>query len=263
MQILCSFLLIRLLLLGPRSLSLFRTPLFQQQAQLFFSSLSLFLSLLSLRVEHLRPANCPSDSIPSRLLKEVFSIVQSFILLLIKRSLSSGCVPSSFKHASVQPLLKKKNLDPLVLSNFRPISKLPFMSKVLEKVVFNQLQEVLQKANVGELFQSGFKSLHSTESALLKVVNDLLLNLDTVNCALILLDLTAAFDTVDHTILLSRLEHDVGIKDTALNWFESYLSERSFSVHMGNFSSTVAPLTCRVPQGSVWALYCSPYICYP
>ena len=98
------------------------------------------LSTIIEMVDHLRPANCPSDSIPSRLFKEVFSIVQSFILHLINRSLSSGCVTSSFKHATVQPLLKKKNLDLLVLSDFRPISKLPFISKVLEKVVFNQLQ---------------------------------------------------------------------------------------------------------------------------
>ena len=166
--------------------------------------------------------------------------------------LTSGCVPASFKHATVQPVLKKKKLDPLVLSNFRPISKLPFISKVLEKVVFNQLQEFLHQANVGEQFQSGFKSLHSTETALLKVFNDLLLNLDSGNCALLmLLDLTAAFDTVDHTILLSRLEHCVGIKGTALEWFKSYLADRSFCVQLGQFSSSVAPLTCGVPQGSV------------
>lgn len=149
----------------------------------------------------------------------------------------------------MQPLLKKKNLD-LDLSNFRP--KLPFISKVLEKAVFNQLQEFLDQANIGELFQSGFKPLHSTETALLKVFNDLLLNLDSGNCAiLILLDLTAAFDTVDHTILLSRLERCVGIKGSALEWFKSYLADRSFCMQLGQFSSSVAPLTFRVPQGSV------------
>lgn len=148
--------------------------------------------------------------------------------------------------------MKKKNLDPLVLSNFRPISKLPFISKVLERAVLIQVQEFLKKADVCEQFQSGFRSCHSTETALLKVFNDLFLHLDTGNCAiLILLDLTAAFDTVDHKILLWRLEHCVGLKGTVLKWFESYLTDRSISVQMGQFSSSVAPLTCGVPQGSV------------
>ncbi len=111
---------------------------------------------------------------------------------------------------------KKKNLDPSVLANFRPISKLPFLSKVLEKVIFNQLQEFLDNFKICETFQSGFKSLHSTETALLKVFNDILLTVDSGDCAiLVLLDLTAAFDSVDHTILLSHLEQCVGIKGTA------------------------------------------------
>lgn len=148
--------------------------------------------------------------------------------------------------------MKKKNLDPLVLSNFRPISKLPFISKVLERAVLIQVQEFLKKADVCEQFQSGFRSRHSTETALSKVFNDLFLHLDTGNCAiLILLDLTAAFDTVDHKILLWRLEHCVGLKGTVLKWFESYLTDKSISVQMGQFSSSVAPLTCGVPQGSV------------
>ncbi len=83
-------------------------------------------------------------------------------------------------------------------------------------------------------FQSGFRSKHSTESALLRVVNDLLLFVDSGNCAvLVLLDLSAAFDTVDHCILLNRLKTEVGICDSALDWFESYFTARSFSVELG------------------------------
>ena len=201
-RIFCSFLSMRFLLQGPFPQSVQDPSVFTASSAVFHQFEPVSLSTLTEIVEHLRPANCPSDSIPSHLFKEVFSSVQSFILLLINRCLSSGCVPSSFKHATVQPLLKKKNLDPLVLSNFRPISKLPFISKVLEKIVLNQLQEYFLRANVCEVFQSGFKPLHSTETALLKVFNDLLLSLDSGNCAiLILLDLTAAFDTVDHSIL--------------------------------------------------------------
>ncbi|XP_062391362.1 uncharacterized protein LOC134079180 [Sardina pilchardus] len=212
------------------------------------------LSSLSAAVRHLKPSNCPSDCLPSRLFKDatVFDSVAPFLLLLVNSILSSGCVPGAFKHAVVQPLLKKPNLDPSTLSNFRPISKLPFLSKVLEREVYVQLQSFLTNNNIFEKFQSGFRTAHSTETALLRVLNDLLLAADSGSpVILVLLDLTAAFDTVDHGILLSQLEHRVGIKDTALNFFQSYLADRTFSVQLGDCISSVAPLTCGVPQGSI------------
>ncbi len=110
----------------------------------------------------------------------------------------------------------------------------------------------LKDHNILEVFQSGFKTLHSTESALLKVFNDILLATDAGDCViLVLLDLTAAFDTVDHEILISRLEQWVGIKGIALQWFRSYLKGRTFCVSCGEFVSSSAPLSCGVPQGSV------------
>ncbi len=131
------------------------------------------------------------------------------ILILINCCLATGSMPAHFKHAIVQPLLKTSNLDSTELSNFRPISKLPFLSKVLEKVVFIQLQTFLGK---NSLLEAGFRALHSTESALLKVHNDILLTLDSgASAILVLLDLSAAFDTMDHNILISRLEHHVGV----------------------------------------------------
>ncbi len=138
------------------------------------------------------------------------------------------------------------------MSNFRPISKCPFLSKILERVVFNELKLFLDEFSIFETFQSGFKPCHSTETALLRVSNDLLLAVDSGNSAvLVLLDLTAAFDTVSHSILLSRLKECVGIKGIALKWFQSYLTDRSFSVQLGEFSSSAAPLSCGVPQGSI------------
>ena len=115
-----------------------------------------------------------------------------------------------------------------------------------------QVLPFLNSANVLEPFQSGFKARHSTETALLKVSNDLLLTLDTgENAILVLLDLSAAFDTVDHPTLLARLHQWVGIRGSALQWFSSYLSHRSFSVSIGQHSSSSAPLSFGVPQGSI------------
>ena len=106
--------------------------------------------------------------------------------------------------------------------------------------------------NIFEKFQSGFRASCSTETALLKVTNNLLLVAEMGGSAiLILLDLSAAFDTVDHAILLDRLKTWVSIKDTAFSWFYSYLSDRTFSVTTGNYSPTTSPITCGVQQGSI------------
>jgi len=131
------------------------------------------------------------------------------------------------KSALVIPLLKKSSLDPDVLDNYRPISLLPFLSKLLERVVLSKLLDHLNKNNLFVPVQSAYRSGHSTETALLKIFNDLLLSIDE-GCAaiLILLDLSAAFDTVDHEILLARLESYFGIRGVALEWFRSYLALR-------------------------------------
>uniref|UniRef100_A0A4W5LQJ5 Reverse transcriptase domain-containing protein n=1 Tax=Hucho hucho TaxID=62062 RepID=A0A4W5LQJ5_9TELE len=210
------------------------------------------LSALNDIVTHLKPSICPADIVPPRLFKEVWPTIGPSIQAIINSSLTSGYVPLCFKEAVVQPLIKKPNLDTSILANYRPISKLPFMSKILEKAVLVQLQSFLDLHGILEVFQSGFKAFHSTETALIKVFNDLLISTDSGDSAiLMLLDLTAAFDTVDHCVLISRLEHSVGIKGTALEWFRSYLSERVFKVGVGGSTSPAAPLSCGVPQGSI------------
>jgi len=139
------------------------------------------------------------------------------------------------------------------LSNFRPLSRLPFLSNVLEKVVSNQFNFFFKhKFSIYEKFQADSKPHHSTETALLRFINNLLLAVHSGKSALlVLLDLSSAFDTVNHSILLSRLKQSVGNMSLALKWFESYLADRSFDVHLGNYSSSVAPLSCGVPQGSI------------
>ncbi len=135
-------------------------------------------------------------------------------------------------------------------SNFRPVSNLSFTSKILEKVVLVQLQVFLRSNQIYEMFQSGFRKLHSTETALLQVYNDILMSTDAGNAvALILLDLSLAFDMVDHNLLLSRLKNCVGLRGTVLNWFQSFLTNRKFSVCTGQYTSSSAPLTCGVPPG--------------
>ncbi len=202
------------------------------------------------------------DILPTTLLKKVFSSIGSSLLSIINYSLVSGCVPSLFKQAVVQPLLKKPNLDPSVFSNYQPISKLPFISKILEKVVANQLVTALNKHNIFDKFQSGE---HSTETALLRVSNDIMMASDADKCTiLVLLDLRVAFDTVDHSILLDRLRDWVGITGSAFKWFASHLLGRSFSVAVGPRTSKSVPLSCGVPRRSVlgpilFTLYMLPF----
>ncbi len=142
-----------------------------------------------------------------------FSSSGPHILSVVNSSLSSGCVPDYFQHGITQPLLKKPSLDPLLPSNCRPISKLPYISKVLEKVACKQLVQVLDSNQNFNRFQSGFRSKHSTETALLGVSNHILMGADAEECSvLLLLDPSAAFDTVDHSILL-RLQQWASITD--------------------------------------------------
>uniref|UniRef100_A0A672G2J3 Reverse transcriptase domain-containing protein n=1 Tax=Salarias fasciatus TaxID=181472 RepID=A0A672G2J3_SALFA len=199
-----------------------------------------------------KTSTCLLDPIPTKLFKDILPVILNTIITIINTSLENGYVPQSFKFAVIKPLLKKPNLDPDILANYRPISNLPFISKVLEKVVVKQLYRHLQDNSLFEKFQSGYRAYHSTETALVKVTNDLLLAADAgLVSILVLLDLSAAFDTIDHNILLQRLECEVGIRGKALCWFKSYLSNRYQFVHVNQQSSPCSQVSYGVPQGSV------------
>uniref|UniRef100_A0A8C6KDR5 Reverse transcriptase domain-containing protein n=1 Tax=Nothobranchius furzeri TaxID=105023 RepID=A0A8C6KDR5_NOTFU len=200
----------------------------------------------------MKPSGSPEDSLPPRLLHNVLPEVAPAVLDIVNSSFSSGVFPAAFKNAVVQPLLKKPGLDQSDCANYHPISKLPFISKVAEKLAIMQLNSHLDDNRLLDPFQSGFRRNYSTESAHIRVLNVILILTDSgSHVLLLLLDLIVAFNTVDLTILLHRLEFWVGVTSTALEWFKPYLNGRCFSVHVGDCSSPNAPLPWGVPQGSI------------
>ena len=203
-------------------------------------------------ISQMSSSSCSLDVVPTPFLKDVLDCAIGDILIIVNSSLESGVFPTSLKTAVVRPLIKKHNLDPAVLGNYRPISNLPFLGKILEKIVFQQLDIFLKTNNVHNKFQSGFRKGHSTETALVKVVNDLRMSAAMKNISvLLLLDLTAAFDTIDYAILLHRLEYWVGLSGTALSWFCSYLTGRDYFVNLGDFTSLKHNICSGIPQGSI------------
>jgi len=196
--------------------------------------------------------SCPLDPLPFDVMFSCLDELVPAITDIMNISLSSGVVPACYKHALVIPLLKKSNLDHNVLKNYRPVSNLPFLSKVLERIVLKQLMGHLERHKLLEPFQSAYRKCHSTETALLRVTNDILLASDHGEISILsLLDLSAAFDTIDHVILCNRLSTMFGCSGLVLDWFNSYLSGRSQSVIINNIRSEPTLVMFGVPQGSV------------
>lgn len=208
-------------------------------------------SELTVLIQKSKPSTCQLDPLPTYLVKSCLPSLLPIIASIIHSSLTTGIVPTSFKTAVITPILKRPGADPSNFNNFRPISNLPFISKILEKTVATQIHSHLSHNNLYEQFQSGFRPFHSTETALVKITNDLLMAADSgLLTILILLDLSAAFDTICHTTLLNRLS-SIGITHTPLNWLKSYLSGRTQFIQLKSFKSTPSSVTTGVPQGSV------------
>jgi len=224
----------------------------------------LTLSDLKKVIKTVTVKTCDLDPLPTQLYSSCLPYLLPAILEIINTSLLSGTFPDPFKTAIVKPLLKKSTLDPNVLSNYRPVSNLSFISKLLERVVLNQLNSHLLTNNLLSPVQSAYRPHHSTETALLKITSDLLAASDIGDISLLtLLDLSAAFDTVDHDTLLDRLQYTFGVQGSALSWFHSYLTNRYQSVSINNVQSDHVKLECGVPQGSVlgpvlFSLYTQP-----
>lgn len=208
--------------------------------------------------------SCSLDPIPTWLLKECLDGILPTLKLIVNKSLTEGYFPKQCKTAIVCPLIKKPKLDADTLKNYRPISNLSFLSKLIERAVNNQISNYLVTNGLNEPMQSAYRAGFSVETCLLKVQNDLLCALDDKKSVfLTLLDLSAAFDTVDHRMLLTTLKARFGFDDIALKWLKSYLTDRSQSVYLNGTCSATQLLSCGVPQGSVlgpvlFTLYTSP-----
>ena len=193
----------------------------------------------------------PVDVIPASLIKlfpEMFGVI---IARLANLSFKQGEFPTAYKKAQITPLLKKSNLDPKDPSNLRPISNLSTMSKVLETLFLARIKPIISASMNFCKLHSAYQERHSTETTLLKIMNDIYKNVDNkLGSALVTLDISAAFDCVVHGILLRCLEHSFGVTGQALKWVESYLSNRTQFVKLQQEVSDTHSLDTGVPQGS-------------
>ena len=193
-----------------------------------------------------------NDPMPVTLVKKFIDILLPILFYIITKSLKDGVFPKNLKHAIVTPVLKNKNADTESFKNYRPISNLSFVSKLLEKTVLCQLNNFLSLNNLYSIYQSGYRTNHSCETAMLKVTNDIQsVILEKKQTILVSLDLSSAFDTVDHTLLLQRLNSDFRICDKVLRWFNSYLTNRTFSICVNRKLGKTNKLHFGVPQGSL------------
>ena len=189
------------------------------------------------------------NSIPTKILKSISSIICFPLTLIINNSLITGSFPDSLKKARVIPIFKEG--DKTNINNYRPISILPIMSKIFEKLVYKQLYEYLEQNSFLNNYQYGFRARKSTTQAILNLLQYLYKNIDSGKIIFsIFLDFRKAFDSVNHKILLSKLE-TYGIRGVALDWFRSYLSNRSQYVCINDACSNVLKIDYSVPQGSI------------
>lgn len=188
------------------------------------------------------------DKIPSRLLKVAAVVIAPSLTTIFSRSIATSTFPEEWKLAKVTPIYKKgERKDP---SNYRPISVIPVISKIFEKIVYDQLYDYLNKYDILAVNQSGFRNLHSTVTALIEATDKWSLELDQGRFnGIVFIDLQKAFDTIDHTILIAKL-NNYGIDNKSLKWFSSYLSQRSQQCSINGALSSPCEVSLGIPQGS-------------
>ena len=190
------------------------------------------------------------DVFPTKVLKGFLNELLPSITRLVNLSLAQGVFPKSWKRAIVRPLLKKSGLE-LTFTNYCPVSNLSFLSKLIEKAVLYRLNQHVNENNLLPKNQPAYKQFHSCGSVLLRLVNYLLDEMEHREVtALIAIDLSATFDTVDHDILINVLRSQYGVCRVALDLVDSYLRPRSCCVKVNKTVSSQRNLKCHVPQGS-------------
>ena len=189
------------------------------------------------------------DGINALIVKESYSIFSDAFTEIINKSLYEGIFPDELKIAKVTPLYKSE--DEMLFSNYRPVSVLPVFSKVFERILYNRLLDFINKHKLLYKYQFGFRPGYGTDLALTILLDKISGALDTGNFVLgVFLDFSKAFDTVNHSILLKKLQ-TYGIRGVAYRWLESYLSNRHQYVCYNGICSSKCSVKCGVPQGSV------------
>jgi hypothetical protein len=203
-------------------------------------------------IHHLPDMSSAADVLPAPVMKRFAAELAPFLTELFNRSLAIGTFPAAYKAVYITPILKNATLDPADVKSYRPISNLSVVSKLLERIVAHQVVNYLRSSDLMPQYQSAYQSFHSTETAVLRVLSDILQAIDDGDVALLaLLDLSAAFDTVDHDILIRRLQLSYGFDGSVLRWFRSYLTGRTQYVRHGAARSARVDVKFGVPQGSV------------
>ena len=201
-------------------------------------------------IENLKPkTSCGVDRLSNKLLKFIKDEIAKPLTMIINQSLQTGIFPDKLKLAKVLPIHKKN--DDNILDNYRPISVLPTISKVLERIMYNQIYNHFTELKLFFDSQYGFRTRHSTELAALELIDRIVVKMDQNKIPLnIYLDLSKAFDTINHEILIYKLKH-YGIIGNSLNLLKSYLKNRKQYIELGETISNYLNITTEVPQGSI------------